>query len=154
MKYFIENFIALFFIILMIIPMFSMVLFILFAYNYIGRFFGKRTRCKFFSAWGQWNKMMKFVLIAPQDLVVGYFSLSDTTRQWTFKYSDSFKHSDFHPLEDFPLLNCVYGHETCVKWLVERISATDSIGKGFSLASVINSKFNRKGSPLELHLLQ
>lgn len=96
--------------------------------------------------------MMKFVLMAPQDLVVGYFSLN-TNRQWTFKYSEGFKNSEYHPLEDFPLLNCVYGHETCVKWLVDRISPTDSIGKGFSLASVINSKFNRKGSPLELHLL-
>lgn len=95
---------------------------------------------------------MKFVLLAPVNIMVGIFELNEDNRQWTFKYSDEFKKSDFLPLEGFPLVDNTYGHDACVTWLSSRITIKD-LGKGFTLASAINNRFNKSCSPLELHLI-
>lgn len=96
---------------------------------------------------------MKFLLFAPDQFLVGTFTLNMDSRVWTFDYSDSFKGSGYAPLEDFPLTNCQYGHEACVRWLACRLYEKPAPDKGLTIAHAIKNHFNNKNYPLSLEMV-
>lgn len=93
--------------------------------------------------------------MAVDNTTIGTFELWPN-RTWTFKYTESFKRSDLPTLEEFPLVECAYGHEACMKWLSAHLIPGAHITKGYSLAEAIGrhrEKQDTMNDPLELHAL-
>ena len=97
--------------------------------------------------------IVRFVLIALDEIIIGNFDLSEETRTWSFKYDDGFFNTCFMPLEEFPEIGHTYGHEACTRWLASRITANEKTTKGFSFAEAINRKSEFSKSALELHMV-
>ena len=101
---------------------------------------------------GTKERTMKFIALGPRGLIIGHFLLNQS-RQWSFSYAEDFKKSNFSPLNAFPLLDKTYGHDSCVKFLSERIKVTGGVTKGFSFASAISEESANKNHPIEIHVL-
>ena len=96
------------------------------------------------------ERSIKFVAVGHGGVVIGNFLL-DQNRVWSFSYSNSFKCTSFPTLEDFPLVDKTYGHDSCVKFLSERLKT--GIEKGFSSISSITEDCINKESSIKIHAL-
>jgi len=96
------------------------------------------------------ERLIKFIALGPNNLIVGYFTLNKN-KVWSFVYAENFKQSVFSPLEEFPLLDKTYGHESCVRFLSERLKNNQSLSNGVSDISCLNN--DDRGRPVEIHAL-
>jgi hypothetical protein len=97
--------------------------------------------------------VLRFLLLSEDKFVIGFFDLSDKDRTWTFKYSESFEYSGYLPLNDFPLIRNTYGHQSCVKLLLERVRINDQ-KKCLDLPDAIFNGKGKIGEHLQLHIVQ
>lgn len=97
--------------------------------------------------------ILRLLLITEEKFIVGFFDLSDKDKTWTFKYSDAFIYSKKEPLLEFPIIKLTYGHETCVKWLLERVRLNDN-KKCLDLPDAISNGNGQIGKYLQLHIIQ
>lgn len=96
---------------------------------------------------------MKFILVIPENIIVGHFELSETTNYWSFRYAESFKRSKHRTLEDFPSLNVVYDNTTCLKWLTDKILPSVETTQGLSLSEGLIMKSGHKDNYFDLHMI-